>query len=198
MINRILIFFIASFPACLAAQNLSYVDSLDKYLNDYKKDHEVVKGKDKEKISFFTVDEKFRVNCRFERKLDMPWFRMESSGPVKRNYRIYGKIYFSINDTSVALNIYQGQDLMFTKEYKDHLFIPFTDLTTGIDTYESGRYIDLKINDITKDHVIIDFNKAYNPYCAYISGKFNCPIPPAENRLIVAILAGEKSYQKSH
>jgi uncharacterized protein (DUF1684 family) len=66
---------------------------------------------------------------------------------------------------------------MTTKQYKDHLFIPFTDATSGEETYESGRYIDLEINDIANDKVLIDFNKAYNPYCAYVSGKYNLPDP---------------------
>jgi uncharacterized protein (DUF1684 family) len=111
---------------------------------------------------------------------------------------VYGIIHFTINDTSVALNIYQSQDLMVTQQYRDHLFIPFTDATSGEETYESGRYIDLEINDIKNDKLLIDFNKAYNPYCAYVSGKFNCPVPPPENRLVVAIRAGEKAFKKAH
>ncbi|MEI9910512.1 MAG: DUF1684 domain-containing protein [Bacteroidota bacterium] len=82
------------------------------------------------------------------------------------------------------------------EEYREQLFLPFTDLTTGEETYTAGRYIDLTFNDIIGDKVVIDFNKAYNPYCAYISGKYNCPIPPKENNLTVAILAGEKNYGK--
>jgi len=180
------------------AQDKTYKDSIDSYFKKYVKEHEVVTGKDKEFISFFPVNEKYRMNCRFERTMNSPWFRMESSGPIKKNYRVYGILHFTINDTTVTLNIYQGQYLMTTKQYKDHLFIPFTDATSGEGTYESGRYIDLEINDIANDKVLIDFNKAYNPYCAYVSGKFNCPIPPAENRLTVAIPAGEKAFAKSH
>ena len=176
----------------------SYTDSIEIFLKKYVKEHEVVSGKDKEFMSFFPVNEKYRMTCRFERTMNSPWFRMESSGPIKKNYRVYGIIHFTINDTAVTLNIYQSQDLMTTKEYKDHLFIPFTDATSGEETYESGRYIDLEIKDITNENVLIDFNKAYNPYCAYVSGKYNCPIPPAENRLIVAIRAGEKSFGKAH
>ena len=176
----------------------SYKDSIETYFKKYVKEHEVVTGKDKELMSFFPVNEKYRMTCRFERTLNSPWFRMESSGPIKKNYRVYGVIHFAINDTSVTLNIYQSQDLMTTKQYKDHLFIPFTDATSGEETYESGRYIDLEIKDIINENVLIDFNKAYNPYCAYVSGKFNCPIPPVENRLIVAIRAGEKAFRKSH
>ena len=178
------------------AQNKTYKDSIESYFKKYVREHEVVKGKDKERMSFFPVNEKYRLTCKFERTPNSQWFRMESSGPVKRNYRVYGLIHFRINDTPVTLNIYQSQDLMTSKEYKDHLFIPFTDATTGEETYESGRYIDLDIKDIVGDTYAIDFNRAYNPYCAYVSGKFNCPIPPAENRLIVAIRAGEKAFRK--
>src|SRR6187399_324520 len=196
---RILLILVCSFFTSISfAQSKSYKDSVESYLKKYVKEHEVVSGKDKELISFFPVNEKFRMNCRFERTINSPWFRMESSGPIKKNYRVYGVIHFTINDTAVILNIYQSQDLMTTQQYKDHLFIPFTDATSGEETYESGRYIDLETRDIINENVLIDFNKAYNPYCAYVSGKYNCPIPPVENRLIVAIPVGEKAFGKAH
>ena len=180
------------------AQIKSYTDSIEAYLKKYVKEHEVVTGKDKERMSFYPADEKYRTHCRFERTANSQWFRMEGSGQIKRNYRTYGILHFMINDTALTLHIYQSQDLMTTTQYRDHLFIPFTDATSGDETYESGRYIDLEITDINKDRFTIDFNKAYNPYCAYVSGKYNCPIPPAENRLAVAIRAGEKAFKKPH
>src|SRR5688572_13149958 len=192
-----LVFFSFLLANISLAQEKSYTDSTEAYFKRYVKEHEVVKGKDKELMSFFRVDEKYRINSRFERTINSPWFRMESTGLVKKNYRVYGRIHFSINDTAVTLHIYQSQDLMTTQQYRDHLFIPFTDATSGEETYESGRYIDLEINDIKNDRVLIDFNRAYNPYCAYVSGKYNCPIPPAENRLVVAIPAGEKAFKKA-
>ena len=85
---------------------------------------------------------------------------------------------------------------MAIDQYKNHLFLPFTDVTTRVETYESGRYIDLETSEIVNNEVVIDFNKAYNPFCAYVSGVYNCPIPPKENRLSVAIRAGEKTYEK--
>jgi uncharacterized protein (DUF1684 family) len=194
----ILLIFSFVFSTISFAQSKTYKDSTEAYFKKYVKKHEVVIGKDKELMSFFPVNEKLRMNCKFERTLNSQWFRMESSGPVRRNYRTYGVIHFTINDTAVTLNIYQSQDLMTTPQYKDHLFIPFTDATSGEETYESGRYIDLEISDIKTDKVLIDFNRAYNPYCAYVSGKYNCPTPPAENRLAVAIHAGEKSFAKPH
>ena len=195
---RIFLIFFSLLLTSFSFAQKSYTDSVETYFKKYVKEHEVVTGKDKELISFFPVNEKYRINCRFERTMNAPWFRMESSGPIKKNYRVYGIIHFTINDTVVALNIYQSQDLMTTTQYKDHLFIPFTDATSGEETYESGRYIDLEIKDIVDNKELIDFNKAYNPYCAYVSGKYNCPIPPAENRLTVAIRAGEKAFGKTH
>src|SRR6186713_3701353 len=192
-----LILFSLLFTSFSFAQK-SYIDSIERYFKKYVQEHEVVTGKDKEQMSFFAVNERYRITCSFERTMNSPWFRMESSGPIKKNYRVYGIIHFAINDTAVTLNIYQSQDLMTSTQYKDHLFIPFTDATSGEGTYESGRYIDLELKDITNEKVLIDFNKAYNPYCAYVSGKYNCPIPPAENRLIVAIRAGERSFGKHH
>ncbi len=199
MITRIfLLALYCAWAGFCSAQSNTYKDSVESYLKKYVKEHEVVTGKDKESMSFFPVNENYRIDCRFERTINSPWFRMESSGPIKKNYRVYGIIRFTLNDTAVALNIYQSQDLMATAKYRDHLFIPFTDATSGEETYESGRYLDLEIDDIKNENVLIDFNKAYNPYCAYVSGKFNCPIPPAENRLIVAIRAGERAFAKPH
>ena len=180
------------------AQGRLYKDSIESYFKKYVKEHGVVTGKDKELMAFFPVNETYLINCKFERTVNSPWFRMESSGQIKKNYRVYGTIRFIINDTAVTLSVYQSQDLMTTRQYRDHLFIPFTDKTSGEETYESGRYIDLEIKDIKNENVLIDFNRAYNPYCAYVSGKFNCPIPPAENRLPVAIRAGEKTFGKRH
>ena len=197
--SRAVIFVVNILVSCFSiAQNKSYKDSIEAYFKKYVREHEVVKGKDRELITFFPANEKYVILCSFERTINAPWFRMESSGPVKRNYRVYGKIHFSINDTAVTLNVYQSQDLMGTEQYRDHLFIPFTDATTSFETYESGRYLDLEIKDIRSDKIVIDFNRAYNPYCAYVSGKYNCPIPPLENQLQVAIRAGEKAFGKPH
>jgi len=174
----------------------SYKDSMKLYLKNYVDNHEVVKGDDKKKINFFPVNEKYRVVAQFQTTKNNEWFEMPTSGRLKKVFRLYGTLTFKINDTLVHMNLYQSQGLMGSEEYKNYLFLPFTDLTTGVDTYESGRYIDLQINDIQNNQVVLDFNKAYNPYCAYVSGVYNCPIPPRENHLPVAILAGEKSFGK--
>jgi uncharacterized protein (DUF1684 family) len=174
----------------------TYKDSMQAFINDYVKEHEVVTGDDKKYLRFFPINEDYRVVARFEKVEKGSWFSMETSGIMKQVYRVHGIIQFTIHDTAFKLNIYQSQRLMAVDEYKDHLFLPFTDLTSGEETYDAGRYIDPTFTDIRGNEVVIDFNKAYNPYCAYVDGKYNCPIPPKENNLNIAILAGEKNYGK--
>jgi uncharacterized protein (DUF1684 family) len=174
----------------------SYKDSIEAFIKNYVDTHEVVKGDDRKQMHFFDVNEKYRVVAKFEKATTDQWFEMPTSGRIKKVFRVYGVLSFRINDTLVKLNLYQSQGLMSNDQYKNYLFLPFTDATTGTETYESGRYIDLQTGDIKDSELIIDFNKAYNPYCAYVSGVYNCPIPPAANHLPVAILAGEKIYGK--
>ena len=132
MISRIILLIVfTNLSGLVFAQGKTYKDSIERFLKKYVNDHEVVTGKDKALMAFFPVNENYHINCRFERTINTPWFRMESSGPIKKNYRVYGKIHFTIHDTAVSLNIYQSQDLMATQQYRDHLFIPFTDATSG-------------------------------------------------------------------
>ena len=146
---------------------------------------------------FFTIDETYKVKATFEYVKNAPWFALPTSSGKTKMYRQYGKLTFELNSQIQTLYVYQSQDLIQNPQYADHLFLPFTDATTGKESYETGRYIDLKIDDIKNNKVAIDFNKAYNPYCAYVSG-YSCPIPPKENRLKIAIKAGEKKYRKVH
>jgi uncharacterized protein (DUF1684 family) len=108
-------------------------------------------------------------------------------------YVKYGEATFKLDGKEDQLNIYQSLSLREKPAYKDYLFLPFTDETSGKESYSGGRYIDLTIPKGNK--IIIDFNKAYNPYCAY-NHKYSCPIPPKGNHLNIAIKAGVKRYQK--
>jgi uncharacterized protein (DUF1684 family) len=191
---RFCLLFLVSLPCFVCAQT-NYEDSLKLFLKKYVADHEVVTGADKQKMKFYPVHEHYRIATSFEGKENSPWFMMNTSGSTKQQYRVYGIIRFNIHDTAVALHIYQSRSLLSSEKYKEHLFIPFTDLTSGRETYGGGRYIDLNISDISNNTYVIDFNKAYNPYCAYTTG-YNCPIPPKENDLAVAVKAGEMNYTK--
>jgi len=175
----------------------SYEDSIRNYIHQYVQDHEVVKGDDKKSLQFYSPNRIYKVTAVFEKKNNSEWFWMSTSGTMKQQYRVYGILSFKIADTMLRLNVYQSQSLMATKDYSDYLFVPFTDKTTGFDSYGGGRYIDLRMGDINNNSCVLDFNKAYNPYCAYASG-YNCPIPPKENDLNIYIRAGEKNYLKKH
>ncbi|HTD94311.1 MAG TPA: DUF1684 domain-containing protein [Chitinophagaceae bacterium] len=190
------IFFSLSLQIALAQDH--YKDSLQDYLNTYVKDHEVVTGSDKDFFRFYPIDKNFRVIATLAPPKDGKWFSMPTSGKTPQIFRVYGILHFEIHDTLVTLNLYQSQNLLQTEKYRDLLFLPFTDQSSGEETYAAGRYIDLTIADIRDNRVILDFNKAYNPYCAYVSGRYNCPIPPRENQLQVKIAAGEKKFGKEH
>ncbi len=176
----------------------SYTDSMQAYQQDYVAKHEVVKGHDKTHMQFYAADKAFRVEARLTPSKATEWITFKTSGTKDQLFRLYGTVAFSINGKPQRLNLYQSQQTMGITGYENYLFLPFTDSTSGDETYSSGRYIDLKTEDIKEGKLLLDFNKAYNPYCAYVTGVYNCPIPPKENALPVAIHAGEKTFSKAH
>lgn len=189
-----LLFIILIVSAKLFAQ-ASYKKYITDYQETYVSDHEVVKKKDRKYFRFFPPDGNYKVEAVFTRTKDTIGFMMPTSGTRPKKFFRYGILRFTLNGSPLQLTLFQNEQLMGDSVYKDHLFLPFTDLTSGEESYGGGRYIDLEIKDIKKNKVIIDFNKAYNPYCVYSKG-YNCPIPPWENDLPVAIKAGEKDFAK--
>ena len=128
-----------------------------------------------------------------------PGFIMPVFSGTGREYTRYAVLEFLLKDQPVKLTVYRSTALSGNPQYVDYLFLPFTDKTNGEDTYTGGRYIDLSVKDFANGMVIIDFNKAYNPYCAYSAG-YSCPKPPDENKLDIKIEAGEKKFagKKKH
>jgi len=146
------------------------------------------------KLRFFRPKSKYRVECTFHRTPDEKPFEMATySGKVKPFIK-FGILTFKIAGKQHHLAVYQN--LKYKKISPEHLFLPFKDLTCNKKTYGGGRYIDLKLTDIKGTKVTLDFNQAYNPWCAF-SGGYNCPVPPKENHLPIAIKAGEKKFKKS-
>ena len=143
-------------------------------------------------LTFFEIDTNYVIEAEFVRTPSESPFAMPTTTNRTPIYVKYGEAYFKIKGKSYKLNIYQSQDLSTNPEYLDYLFIPFTDESNGHGSYPGGRYIDFKIP--TSNRITLDFNKAYNPYCAY-SGRYSCPIPPAENNLAVAIPVGVKYFK---
>jgi len=142
---------------------------------------------------FFPVNLKFRVVAKLKVTNNSPFFMIKTTSVHLNEERVYGILEFSLEGKQFQLPVYQSSSLMKTQEYKDYLFFPFTDLTNGFESYHGGRYIDLRIPE--GEEITLDFNKAYNPYCAYVSG-FSCPIVPKENRIDMRIPAGIKYHKK--
>ena len=174
-----------------------YVEYIKAYQKKYVATHEVVPKKDKKHFHFFPISSNYNVTCTFEKITDTVGFTMTTSAKTLKHYFKYGRLGFTIDGTQYHLFVYQSSDLMQTEQYRNYLFVPFTDATTGDESYGSGRYIEFYIADIQNNILHLDFNKAYNPYCAY-SPNYKCPIPPKENFLPVAIKAGEMNFGKAH
>ena len=193
--QRFIFSFSLLFISFLAGAQSTYRDSMEAFIKNYVETHEVITGKDRQHLKFYPIDEAYRVTARFESITNGKWFQMETSGNTKQTYREFGRLHFNLQGKELTLTLYQSQRLLGLEEYKDHLFLPFTDLTSGVETYETGRYIDISRTDIHDGKLVIDFNKAYNPYCAYVDEVYNCPIPPRGNYLEVEVFAGEKKYR---
>jgi uncharacterized protein len=147
-----------------------------------------------EGLDFFEINQKYAVIATFVRTKKEKPFEMPTTTTRKPLYVKYGELHFTIDGVRCVLNVYQNLDFIKNPMYKDYLFLPFTDRTSGVESYGGGRYLDLKIPKDKK--VLLDFNLAYNPYCVY-NEKYSCPIPPEANDLNVGIYAGVKNFEKS-
>jgi len=164
--------------------NKSFSDSLKSPLT--KDDLKEFKG-----LDFFPISEKFIVEALFIRTKREKAFAMKTTTSRTPLYVKYGELHFKIDEKEFKLNVYQNIDLSKKPGYSDYLFLPFSDLTCGKESYIGGRYVDMRMQK--GKTWIIDFNKAYNPYCAY-NYKYSCPIVPLENDLDIEILAGVKKF----
>ena len=164
--------------------NVEFADATKSPLTE--KDRANFKG-----LDFFPIDKAFIVEAKFTKSKNEKSFEMKTTTDRMPLYVKYGEVSFTINGENFKLNVYQNLELIKRPGFKKHLFLPFSDLTSGNETYGGGRYIDL---EIPKGKTItIDFNQAYNPYCAY-NPKYSCPIVPAENELLTNVNAGVKKY----
>jgi uncharacterized protein (DUF1684 family) len=153
-----------------------------------KKDLRKFKG-----LDFFEFDSSYVVTATLKRTPNAKSFKMKTTTSRLPEYVKYGELGFVLKGETFKLNIYQNLGLLDDPKYEDYLFLPFLDETNGETTYGGGRYIETKIPE--GDVLMIDFNKAFNPYCAY-NEKYSCPIVPRENYLKIAITAGIKAYKK--
>jgi uncharacterized protein (DUF1684 family) len=133
-------------------------------------------------LSYFPIDESYMVPAQLESSKDRSVFTMPTSTGKLRNVEKLGTLRFSLKGQPLQLTA-------FLEEGSNQLFVPFSDLTNGTETYQAGRYINL--DPMATGIYIVDFNVAFNPYC-YYNSEYDCPLPPAENRLKVPVRAGER------
>lgn len=144
-----------------------------------------------EHLNYFRPKHSYCKNARIERFDNAVHFKMKTTTTRLPEYSVYGLLTFRHHFKKYQLFVYQNIELVKKPGYEKHLFVPYNDKTNGRSTYGGGRFIELEENGVST--ITLDFNKAYNPYCAY-NHKYSCPIPPSENRLNFNVRAGEKKW----
>jgi uncharacterized protein len=142
-------------------------------------------------LNYYPPDQAYRVLATVEPFAQPDVVRMATStGDIRPQLR-YATLRFRIGDQDLTLVGFTDPGVRHTHE----LFVPFRDATSTHETYGAGRYLEIELDHHADNthSAIIDFNLAYNPYCAY-NPNYSCPIPPKENTLPVAIRAGERNY----
>ena len=137
-------------------------------------------------LNYFPVDDKYRIEADFIRNRNKDQITLITNDGEERTYEVYGEANFVLDGIPCSIQVLSSEEELGSK-----MFIPFIDATSGEETYGAGRYLEADLP--LTDKIILDFNQAYNPYCAYTDG-FTCPFPPKANKLLVRIEAGEKAY----
>lgn len=170
----------------------------ENYINEFLTDeNSPLREKELKYLRFFEIDSSYHVTATFHLTPDEKPFDMPTSSGKMKQYVKYGTVTFSLQNNNYTLSVYRNIALTQKEGYEDYLFLPFNDETNYEETYGGGRYLDIRTGSIKDGMLEIDFNKCYNPYCAYTDG-YSCPVPPAENKLTIRIEAGEKMFAKKH
>jgi hypothetical protein len=145
-------------------------------------------------LSYFPPDERWRAQARIERLAELAVLEMATSTGEPRQQVRYARLDFETPAGKASLFAYKdaGGTRRGGRFTDRQLFVPFRDALSGKETYGAGRYLDLE--EPEGDEIVVDFNLAYNPYCAY-SESFSCPLPPSENWLSIPVAAGERKYE---
>jgi uncharacterized protein (DUF1684 family) len=137
-------------------------------------------------LKYFPPDEKFRIPATLERLPEPKEAFLRTNRDGQAAMRWVGDVVFYVDGRKLRLRVYHAGEGVGTS-----VFVPFRDSTSGQETYGAGRYLTLELNE--NDQYELDFNRAFNPYCAYTDA-YECGFPPAENDLPVAIRAGERVW----
>ena len=140
-------------------------------------------------LKYFPINPSYRVVADLEPVHDRKMIALTTNDGLQQSYLEYAHATFRLNDIENRLLILEVAD---SGPFRGTLFLAFADQTSAFETYGAGRYLDVEKTPGATS-ITLDFNKAYNPFCAY-SDSFSCPLPPRENILSTAIKAGEMTY----
>ena len=193
----VIIIFIYSFNST-SSSGIAYPDKIQQYRiekNEFmKSSSESPLTKDQKSgftgLNYFPVNEKLKIKADFEPSETSDYRILPMSKGEQQEYKVHGHAVFQLNNSIYRLVVFKSAD-----ENEDALFLPFFDTSNEVTTYGGGRYLEPEL--VNKNTILLDFNYAYNPYCAY-SPDYICPLPPLENRLSANINAGEKMYEKGN
>jgi len=160
-------------------------------------DRAPLKSHDLSHIQHYPYNDSYRVRATFEETPSAEPVTMATYSGNEKVFSQKGKLLFSLDGKKHTIYVYQLAQFANHPLYGQTYFIPFKDVTSGNETYGGGRYMDINKSLFANKKLVLDFNQAYNPWCAYADG-YNCPIPPKENDLTVAIYAGEQNFHKDH
>ena len=138
-------------------------------------------------LNYYPIDPRYRFELKIIKEKEPDTLIMATNTGEERPAVKYGFFTFSLEGKKYNISVFKFLD----SPNEGHLFIPFMDQSNGRETYGAGRYLDLEENQTGR--FVLDFNRAYNPYCAYNS-IYSCPIPPSGNRLNTSVRAGEKIF----
>jgi len=178
------------------------ISQTKKEIADYRKTHieelladvrKPISPDEKALITYFPYKKSWQFEAVYALLEKEPVFQMPTYSGITRDYRKFATATFLYRKKKITLVLYQNMTLIRQPQYKDYLFLPFKDETNGMESYGGGRYMDVRMSAVKDGKIILNFNKAYNPYCAYNEG-FNCSIPPSENHLNLSIRAGERNF----
>lgn len=158
----------------------------EKYLRSSSDSPFVLRNLEMGELFYFPIDPKYKVSARVDKLESRDYMMIRNSDGTTLRYLKYAWLSFELEGTSYKL-------LALKPMFGVGLFLGFADGTSGEESYGGGRYLDLE--EIKGDRITIDFNLAYNPYCAY-AANYTCPLPPKENVLGTDIVAGEMNYSK--
>jgi uncharacterized protein (DUF1684 family) len=201
---RLCVLFVVLAVVANDCQGQTYKDTLRQWQHHYRAEfltdeRSPVKAEDTGFIRFFPIDKQWRVLAKVEMTPEAAAFDMATHSGKTKRFRQWAILRFHnpAHPTRVlSLSAYERVDRPTSDSTaRLSLFIPFNDATNGSDSYGGGRYMDIPKAAVKDGLLVLDFNKAYSPYCAFGKG-FSCPIPPPENQLAVSVKAGEKVWAK--